>query len=324
MKKTWLRLPATVFAAMTVVISAAAEAKEVLKLDFSDAAQVTIDEANSQGTGEIADGILTISGWKPGSTSSAAYVKTNGVLKAPDDKLGTLTLEFEFIPRDISWTIAKVVIGDQGNGTEQDALVLEIYGNDFALEKRGMFKLNLGGVVTDLGEFNTGELMADATYAVRVYKDNGKGTAELYFYEKDGKVPAEPTLTVQSDDIKGIAGNISFTGYAGKYAIDNLAVYDGEAPKPTAPTTTTAEKPADTTAASPAGTTQQAGTTKGTATAGYATSTEAGERDGGNTALIVVLCVAAAVIVAAAVVVVILYRKGNKSGEPKGPDGGQE
>lgn len=308
--KKWLIFSMAVLAAMTMAVSVAAEANEVLRLDFSDGSQVKADDKSMpQGEVEIDNGLLVMSGWRPGGKTSAGYVKTEGILPAPDNRMGTLTLEFEFIPRDISWTVAKAIIGDQGNGTEQDALILEILGNDLALEKRGALRLNMGGVVTDLGEFNTGELMADATYAVRVYKDNSTGTAELYFYDKDGKVPAEPVLTVQSDVIKSIVGNISFTSYAGRYDIDNVVVYDGESPRPTAPTTTTkaTTEVTATTKADDSATIAPVNTPSGSLT----TASNGGDSaslDGGNTALIVVLCVAGVIVIAAAVAITLVYR----------------
>lgn len=316
--KKWLTVFMVALTLMVMTFSVAAEANEVLRLDFSEASQVTMDDkAANQGEMEIANDVLVMSGWKADSTS-AAYVKTKGILPASNSRMGTLTLEFEFIPRDISWTIAKVIVGDQGNGSEQDALVLEIYGNDFSLEKRGMLKLNIGGVVTDLGEFNTGELLADATYAVRLYKDNSTGTAELYFYDKDGKIPADPTLTVQSDVIKSIVGNIAFTSYAGRYDVDNVVVYDGETSRPTTPATTTT---ADTTAKTEDTTTTTDDSTTtapvNASTGSPTTAVDDGNNgsDGNNTALIVVLCVAGAAVVAAAVVILLLHRSSAKKND---------
>ena len=306
-----------------LVFSASAEAQKVLELDFSEASSDMADsQAQSQGEAKVADGRLAISGWRPGSTTSAGYVKTKGVLPAPNHQMGTMTLQFEFVPQDVSWTIAKVLIGAKDNGTEQDALVLEIYGNDFAMEKRGMFKLNMGGVVTDLGEFNTGELIADATYVIWLYKDNSTGTVDFYFYDKDSKVPAEPVLTVQADDMKGIIGNVAFTSYAGRYTVDNLVVYDGEAPRPTAPPTKTPTEKTptsqtDSSTKAPSGTTDstEAVTPTGESTTTGETVTDPDTQDGNRTTLIVILCIAGAVIIGAAVAIILVYRSSMKKAQ---------
>lgn len=262
--------------------------------------------------------MLKLSGWTPGTTTAANYVKTAGILPAANAKMGSLTLEFEFTPQDVSWLCAGIVIGDQNNGTEQDAVILALFGNDFKLETRGQIETNMGGIVTPLGDFNTGELIPDMTYVVWLYKDNKAGTVDVYFYEKGGKVPEKPTLSVQSDTIKTISGNIAFTAYAGRYTVDNLAVYDGEAPRPTAPPT---KKPADKTTAAqtdsstqaPAGTKAPAGTTTpaGTVTPTGAAA-DGASQSGGNTTLVVILCVAGVVVIGAAVAILLVYRSSRK------------
>ena len=320
MKKSMTLLLALLMT-FALAFSAAAEPQKVLELDFSDSSCVRNDDKSSisKGTLEVADGVLKMSGWTPGTTTAANYVKSAGILPAANANIGSLTLEFEFTPQDVSWICAGIVIGDKDNGSEQDAVVIAFYGNDFKLETRGQIVLNMGGIVTPLGEFNTGELIPDMTYAVWVYKDNNAGTVDLYFYEKGGKVPEKPTLSVQSDTIKTITGNISFTSYAGRYTVDNLAVYDGETPRPTAPPTT--KPPAKTTTAQPEATTNApAGTTaptgaagaNGTATPTGTAATDGVPQDGGNTTLIVILCVAGVVVIGAAVAIILIYRSSRK------------
>ena len=180
----------------------------------------------------------------------------------------------------------------------------------------------MGGVVTDLGEFNTGELIADATYVIWLYKDNSTGTVDFYFYDKDSKVPAEPVLTVQADDMKGIIGNVAFTSYAGRYTVDNLVVYDGEAPRPTAPPTKkptekTTTSQTDSSTKAPSGTTDstEAVTPTGESTTTGETVTDPDTQDGNRTTLIVILCIAGAVIIGAAVAIILVYRSSMKKAQ---------
>ena len=326
MKKSMTLLLALLMT-FALALSAAAEPQKVLELDFSDSSCVKNDDKSSisKGTLEVADGVMKMSGWTPGTTTAANYVKSAGILPEANANMGSLTLEFEFTPLDVSWICSGIVIGDKNNGSEQDAVIVGFNGNDFKLDTRGQIQLNMGGILTTLGEFNTGELIPDMTYVVWIYKDNTAGTVDLYFYEKGGKVPEKPTLSVQSDTIKTVTGNISFTAYAGRYTVDNLAVYDGEAPRPTAPPTT--KPPAKTTTAqteattnAPAGTTAPTGAASsngaaganGTATPTGTTATDNAPQNGGNTTLIVILCVAGVVVIGAAVAIILIYRSSRK------------
>ena len=302
---------------LSMSFSVSAEAKPVFELDFSDSTCIKNDDKAplSKGSLEVVDGKAKLSGWTKGTTTAANYIKTAGIL--PDElvPMGTLTLEYEFIPQDVSWLCAAVVIGDQNNGTEQDAVIVGFNGNDFKLDVRGQIELNMGGIKTTLGEFNTGNLVPDMPYIVRVYKDNATGKMDLYFYEKEGKVPTEPTLSVQSDTIKTISGNISFTGYAGRYFVDNVKVWKDKAPMPTnpptkAPTTTTSAATAvpsegDATKAPTSG--SVTADTPDTNTTNAINQDNEQVTDSSQTVLIVVLCVAGVVVIGAIVAIVLMY-----------------
>ena len=322
--KKCLTIALTLMMLFALVFSASAEAQKVLELDFSDPSCVKNDDKSSisKGTVEVADGVMKMSGWTPGTTTAANYVKTAGILPAANAKMGSMTLQFEYTPQDVSWICTGIVIGDQNNGSEQDAVVISLFGNDFKLETRGQIETNMGGIVTPLGEFNTGELIPDMTYVVWIYKDNTAGTVDMYFYEKGGKVPDKPTLSVQSDTIKTITGNISFTAYAGRYTVDNLVVYDGEAPRPTAPPTKkptekTTTSQTDSSTKAPAGTTDSAGavTPTGESTTTGEAVTDPDTQDGGHTTLIVILCIAGVVIIGAAAAIFLVYRSSMKKAQ---------
>ena len=267
---------------------------------------------------------------------SGVYILSGGALTrenspagiAAGDKMSSDSIQLELTPQDISWICIGIVIGDKANGTEQDAVVVGVTGNDFTLEKRGQIQLNMGGVVTELGTFNTGELMADMTYIMRIYKDNEAGTVEMYFYEKDGKVPSKPTLTVQSDIIKTIQGNISFTAYAGRYSIDNVRVWDGETPRPTNPptttrVTTTTEAPTVTTSSKGNTTGEKSSATGKTTSTASDTAADAEEEDSRSAVWIVLLCIAGAAVIGAAVTVTLLYRSSQKKKKDDTPNAGE-
>ena len=329
--KRWGSVLLAVCLTVLLLIPASAEATQVLELDFSDPSCVQRDEIamkNYKGEMKIEDDVLKLSGWTAGTTTAANYIKTAGILPEAYSQMGTLTLELELTPQDISWICIGIVIGDKANGTEQDAVVVGVTGNDFTLEKRGQIQLNMGGVVTELGTFNTGELMADMTYIMRIYKDNEAGTVEMYFYEKDGKVPSKPTLTVQSDIIKTIQGNISFTAYAGRYSIDNVRVWDGETPRPTNPPTTTrvittTEAPTVTTSSKGNTTGEKSSATGKTTSTASDTATDAEEEDSRSAVWIVLLCIAGAAVIGAAVTVTLLYRSSQKKKKDDTPNAGE-
>lgn len=310
--RKWMTIPLIVLMMLVMVFSTSAEAQKVLDLDFSDSSCVVNDEKAglSKGTLTIEDGVLKLSGWTPGTTTAANYIKTAGILPENVGPLGTLTIEYEFTPQDVSWLCSGLVIGDQANGTEQDAVIVGFNGNDFKLETRGQITLNMGGILTTLGEFDTGFLIPDMTYIVRVYKDNTAGTVELYFYEKDGRVPDEPTLLVQSDIVKTITGNISFTAYAGRYTVDNVKVWNGEVARPTNPPTTTRTTTTTTKATEETDATSNASSV--TTSNGDTDDSDVPDVNNTNGTLIVILCVAGVVVVGAAAAILFFYFSSKK------------
>lgn len=127
--KRWGSVLLAVCLTVLLLIPASAEATQVLELDFSDPSCVQRDEIamkNYKGEMKIEDGVLKLSGWTAGMTTAANYIKTAGILPEAYSQMGTLTLELELTPQDISWICIGIVIGDKANGTEQDAVVVGI------------------------------------------------------------------------------------------------------------------------------------------------------------------------------------------------------